>query len=1042
MSLEPGSAVRSIDNPGRRGIVTSSPPRQRPSGTYLQIQWSEGQIDWSHEDELEPFAAGDASDPFALAGEGRYGRAGNLRRNLTYVHLSGRLANLVYAMGITNTDFYAHQYRPLLTLLDSPATGLLIADEVGLGKTIEAGLIWTEFRARFDFRRLVVVCPAMLREKWRDELRNRFGIDAHLVDAVGLHDALEQPARTLGEGRAWIISYNGARPSKSWRYSALSAENEAQGSRSQLADFLYSNSEDEPLIDLVVFDEAHYMRNSETATWRLGNLLRDVSAYQLMLSATPINLKNRDLYNLLNLLDTDHFGSQYDFERLLEANQPLVAARDVVLNLRSTASEVAACLETAARQPILSESSQLRTLLDKLPTDEQLADRRYRAELAGVLERLNLLSHVVTRSRKRDVQERRIIRMVRRESIPMNAVERELYDLVTETTRQYAIERGISDGFLLATPQRQVTSCPAAVARAWQEGGAVLNELIEDFEVEEPEVEEREDVGPLKAILQEVIPSAIDIDALERSDSKFTRFMEVAGEFLRENPGGKLIVFTTYRATARYLVDRLNAEGLHSTLIWGDKGATSATKQEMIDVFRDSQSLRILVSTEVAAEGVDLQFCRVLVNYDLPWNPTRIEQRIGRIDRLGQKAEIIHIWNLYFEETIDARIVDRLFDRLRVFEEALGEAEAVVGDAVRRLESALLNRPLTPAEEEAQIDQAALALENLRQHREELERNAAHMMAHGQHVIERIEAAQELARRVTETDLFVYVRDYLADYCPGHQFLQDSQDRNLVTVQLPADVAARFTDYLQDEGLMGKTALDRGRTIRVRFLNRISEQHRYHEEVMHQFHPLVRFITHDLRSRDGHFYPLAAVEVEGAEGDEFQSGEYAFFVRSWLFRGVREEEVLSTAAFRVDDGKLLDEESSELLLQRARLSGVDWVGASNEVDPKTVIARFEQAEEVLDQRYRTEFSGKKNENADRARFQLDSVDRYMNRRLQTLNETLRTHEVLGRTGLVRATQGQINKLKERMAVRRQRIVDQATVVADKNFVCAGLIRVQ
>ncbi len=1043
MRFEPGQRVQSIDNPGRRGIVTNSPPRIRRSGTYFQVLWTDDLIDSCHEDELEPCEAADASDPFSLAKNGRYGRAGNLRRNLTYVHLSGRLANLVYAMGITNTDFYSHQYRPLLTLLDSPATGLLIADEVGLGKTIEAGLIWTEFRARFDFRRLLVICPAMLREKWRDELSNRFGIDPQIVDARGFLDDLSRPTQAFGQGKAWIISFNGSRPPKSWRYSASEEEKKSGGARWQLADFLYENSAEEPLIDLAVFDEAHYMRNSETATWRLGNLLRDVSAFQLMLSATPINLRNRDLYNLLNLLDVDHIGSLYDFERLLNANKPLVAARDTVLNLQSKASEVAARLKEAAEQSILSKSTQLRNLLDNLPTDAQLSDRRYRAKLAGTIERLNLLSHLVTRTRKRDVQQRRILRDVRREAVPMNQAEQHLYNLVTDTTRRYAIQNGISDGFLLATPQRQVTSCPAAVARAWQRGAKELDQLIEDSEVEVEErgAEEQEGVGPLKALLQAVIPSSIDIAALEQSDSKFTRFFKVAGEFLTENPAEKLIVFTTFRPTARYLVDRLNAEGIRSTLIWGNRDGTSKTKQEVINEFRNSSTLRILVSTEVASEGVDLQFCKVLVNYDLPWNPTRIEQRIGRIDRLGQKAKIIHIWNLYFEETIDARIVNRLLSRLRVFEEALGEAEAVVGEIVRRLESALLNRPLTPAEEEAQITQAALALENLRNQREELERNAPHMMAHGQYVIERIEAARELARRVTEVDLMVYVRDYLTDYCPGHQFLQDGGDRNLVTLQLPADVAVRFTAYLQDEGLLGKTALDRGRTTRIRFLNRISEQYHYSEEVLHQFHPLVRFITHDLQQRDEHFYPLAAVEIHGAKDDEFQRGDYTFYVRSWVFKGVREEEVLSVAALRLDDGTLLEEPASEVMLQRARLSGVDWIGANNEVDGESVVRRFEQAEDVLGQRYRSELAAKKNENADRARFQLDSVDRYLNRRLATLTKVLRTHETLGRTSLARATQGQIDKLKGRMDVRKQKITESAEIVADKNFVCAGLIRV-
>ena len=163
----PGTQVRSIDNPGREGGVTRMTPRVRPSGIFVQVKWSDGSIDLVHEDEIEEIDNLDLQDYFALVEKGRFGRANDLRRNLSYVHLSGKLANLVYSMGITNTDFYAHQYRPLLTLLDSPSNGIFIADEVGLGKTIEAGLIWTELRARLDCARLLIVCPAVLSEKWR-----------------------------------------------------------------------------------------------------------------------------------------------------------------------------------------------------------------------------------------------------------------------------------------------------------------------------------------------------------------------------------------------------------------------------------------------------------------------------------------------------------------------------------------------------------------------------------------------------------------------------------------------------------------------------------------------------------------------------------------------------------------------------------------------------------------------------------------------------------------------------------------------------------
>ena len=163
MTWNPGQLVRHIDDPAKTGTVTDQ-TRPRTSGTQYRVRWDNGRLDWHYASELTAASVSD-DDPLELIRAGRYGRVDDLRQLLTHIHLAGRLANVIYAMGLTQTDFYPHQYKPLLTLLDSPANGLLIADEVGLGKTIEAGLIWTELRARHDMRRLLVVCPAMLREK-------------------------------------------------------------------------------------------------------------------------------------------------------------------------------------------------------------------------------------------------------------------------------------------------------------------------------------------------------------------------------------------------------------------------------------------------------------------------------------------------------------------------------------------------------------------------------------------------------------------------------------------------------------------------------------------------------------------------------------------------------------------------------------------------------------------------------------------------------------------------------------------------------------
>lgn len=1039
MPIEAGTTVRSVDNPGREGVVTNTPPRMKTSGRYIQVRWSDGGVDFVHEHEVEPLENLDLQDPYDLVRKSRYGRAVDLRRNLTYVHLAGRLANMVYAMGITNTEFYPHQYRPVLTLLDSPANGLLIADEVGLGKTIEAGLIWTELRARFDMRRLLIVCPAVLRQKWQAELRNRFGVDAQMVQATDLLEALRQPVQQIGDGKAWIISYQAARPPKGWRSQARNPPKKPT-SRWLLADYLHGNGEDEPLLDMVIFDEAHYMRNHETAAWRLGDLLREVSTYQVMLSATPINLHNQDLFNLLSLIDPDHFTSEDDFHRLLDANRPLVAARDAALNRQSKSEDVMVHLRVAAEQPLLSGFLQIHELLNNPPTDERLAEKGYRAELADSLERINLLSHVVTRTRKRDVDTRRVLRDVRRESVEMSDPERVLYDAVTDATRKFAWNRGISDGFLLATPQRQVTSCPAATAAAWIGGGVAALELEQDIEEEyEDELDTDDPSLSLREVLSATIPRSVNINELRANDTKFKRLLNVAGEFLRKSPHEKIILFTTYRATARYLVERLNEEKLPACLIWGGQ---EESRQEVIEKFERSTTLRILVSTEVASEGVDLQFCKVVVNYDLPWNPTRIEQRIGRIDRLGQKSDIIHIWNLYFKDTIDDRIVSRLLARLRIFEEALGEAEAVVGETVRKLEYDLLCRPLTPEEEEAQIDLAAQALETLRIQRETLEKSAAHMMAHGQRVMERIEAASELSRRVTENDLYIYVKDYLAKYWREHRFARDSSDPAVVNIQLPGELAGRLEDFVRAEGLLGKTLLCSGEARNCRFRNRLSEVARRGEEIIHQFHPLIRYIGRDLKRRNEHFYPLVAIRLgKDSYPEGIPEGEYAFYVRAWAFRGVREEEVLAVCAINGDTGEVLDEEIGDQLLQYARVNGADFIVAENQSMVARLLSRFEEAESILDARYREALFKKRNENTDRARFQLDSIDRYLERRLPRLRETLQGHIAQGRNSIAKATQGQIDKLLARMNTRRERIREQEKVLADRHFVCCGVISV-
>jgi len=620
----------------------------------------------------------------------------------------------------------------------------------------------------------------------------------------------------------------------------------------------------------------------------------------------------------------------------------------------------------------------------------------------------------------------------------MSEPERRFYEAVTAAIRRYALERNISDGFLLATPQRQVTSSPAALLRDWT---ASSPEDEEEWAVgpDENDADGRPaKYRPLRTYLRAAVPANVDVGSLERDDTKLTRLLSVLGRAFEETPDEKVVIFTTFRATAKYLSERLSQGGLPNRIVWGNQ---RRPKHEVLEEFRTNPEIRVLVSTEVAAEGVDLQFCRMLINYDLPWNPTRVEQRIGRIDRLGQAADRIFVWNLYFEDTIDDRIVSRLLERLKTFEQALGETAVVVGETVSRLEYELLSRPRSAEEEQALIDEAALAVEVVARHREELERNSAHMMAHGQRVLERIAAAQQLSKFVTDKDLFVFVRDFLVRHWPGHEFVSDPGFPMRVSLRLPPALAAEYDSYIKRRGVVSQTRLATGSSRRVFFNNKITARDRDGAEVIHQFHPLIGFITEDLRGRQEHAYPVVAVRVGELSGPTIVApGDFVFYVMQWSFTGVQEEERLAVACVRLSSNELLDDDAAEILIQNARVDGEDWLGAGNEIDAHLATQALEKAEMALQSRHAQLLERKRAENADRAAFQVDSINRHQQRRLAVLETVERRHREAGRMGLVAATEGLRHALLEKMGTRRAQVEARERVVGAPHFVCAGVLR--
>lgn len=460
--LPAGTQVCLKTAPGRIGRVTGK-MQQRAGRVRYEVDFGDcreyigsGNIEVVEEDE----------DIYTLIQRGKYGTVKHLRMAMTHIRLSGRLADVIYSMEASNTEFYAYQFKPVINFLNSPSNGLLIADEVGLGKTIEAGLIWTEMRARFDANRLLVIAPAVLREKWQEELAFRFGVKADICDAKELLHRLKQQKLGDTQGFAVITSLQGIRPQRGWE-GIDSGEVSNHPARTQLAHFLSEHEGLETLFDCVIIDEAHYLRNPSSLSHALGELLRLVSDNMILMSATPIQLKALDLFHLLRLIDPQHFQYEYAFDEIMRANAPILALSGALRAGSLTREKYLELIAQCRMHRRFVSNRQLQHLESQAPSTEDLKRPDLREALATRIDRINVLAQVINRTRKRFVHENKVIRKPFAPQITMTDMERAFYQQVTDTVRQYCNERDLSSGFILTIPQRQMCSSIPAAFRAW-----------------------------------------------------------------------------------------------------------------------------------------------------------------------------------------------------------------------------------------------------------------------------------------------------------------------------------------------------------------------------------------------------------------------------------------------------------------------------------------------------------------------------------------------------------------------------------------------
>jgi SNF2 family DNA or RNA helicase len=556
----------------------------------------------------------------AIAGPATSDTAG-LRLHLEHARL--RLLRgfdeLLCLEGLRGVEQLPHQIETVRKVLRHFRGRVLLADEVGLGKTIEAGLLLREYLLRGLARRVLILVPSPLVSQWHEELLSKFGLEFAVPPRTSQAD---RPEYWTGHDRVLA--------SLSYAKSKRRADAVTQCSW-----------------DLVIVDEAHHCKNRATKNWQLVNSLK--RRYLFLLTATPVQNNLLELYNLLTLLEPGHLKTESDFKRqyVRRGNPRDPRNRE---RLRSLLGEV------------MVRNTRSLVQIDLPPRYAQTLLAHAHGEEEDLYHRLD----EYLRLRKAPLEDR-----------PHGGDESgyEIGDEPAGVVADVQMPSGDgADGGSGGQASPAFSDLPPLTRMQ-------LNVLL-SASGSHP--------GALAQSLAKVAGAdararpLIDLAARIRRSAKDDRLLDI----LRQSGGEKLLVFANFRQTLHHLQDLLRGEGVSFATYSGTE--SESEKDAAVEAFR--QRVPVLLCSESGGEGRNLQFANTLVNYDLPWNPMRIEQRVGRIHRIGQTREVF-IFNLCTADSLEARILDVLNDKIRMFELVVGEVGSILGnlEGGEEFESLVLN---------------------------------------------------------------------------------------------------------------------------------------------------------------------------------------------------------------------------------------------------------------------------------------------------------------------------------------------------------------
>jgi superfamily II DNA/RNA helicase len=571
---------------------------------------------------------------------------------LTLRQPSNSIDKLSHAIASARVDLNPHQVDAALFAVRSPLSkGVILADEVGLGKTIEAGIVisqkWAERK-----RKLLIIAPATLRKQWQQELIDKFNIPSTILENT-TYKELKREGKLANGDNLLICSYN---------FAANKAD--------VLKEFEW---------DLVVVDEAHRLRNVYKVGNKMASAIAEVVANvpKLLLTATPLQNSLLELYGLVSIIDPHVFGDINSFKE-----QYVRGVNEALRNSRLKERIKPFCQRTLRKQVLeyIKFTQRVAMTEEFIPSDDE---QKLYEQVSAYLQREKL--NALPRS------QRTLMTLVLRKLLASSsyAIASTLEKLVQR------LERAQAKQSVLELLEGEVEGLDELADELGQDAVDAASEKLTEEELQDLRLELEE--------LREYSKLASNI----RDNAKGAALQKVLGTAFNKleqiGAAKKAVVFTESTRTQRYLADLLSRSGFEGKICmmngsnadsqskeiyadWvkrhagSDKVSGSKTadmKAAIVEHFRDAAT--ILIATESAAEGVNLQFCSLVVNYDLPWNPQRVEQRIGRCHRYGQKYDVVVVNFLNKRNAADQRVYQLLAEKFKLFDGVFGASDEVLG---------------------------------------------------------------------------------------------------------------------------------------------------------------------------------------------------------------------------------------------------------------------------------------------------------------------------------------------------------------------------